>query len=126
MGSLSKDPEKVLREAAELYEGFIGKIRAVIAQMNGSRAERKPVSAHMMWEVGELIYELKEKLEGLSLEIDGLYAHLERDLNVKRKWLEKAVIFRRYLPRKNLIPESLNWGRCEKGTRQVAERLRAG
>ena len=126
LGSLSKDPEKVLGEAAELYQRFISKIRAAIVQMNRSRAEHKLVSARMMWEVGELIYGLKAKLEGLSLELDGLYTHLARDLNVKRKWLEKVVIFRRYLPTKNLIPDSLNWGRCEKGTRQVAEKLRAG
>jgi len=67
-----------------------------------------------------------DALAELSLEIDDVYKHLVRDLGAKRKWLEKAIIFRRYLPTQDLIPQSLNWGRCEKGTRRVAERLRDG
>ena len=124
LGSFNKDPERILREAAELYERAIGEIRLVIAGISKSRSERKPVSARTVWEVGERIYELKEKLERLCFQLDGLYVHLARDLNVKRKWLEKAVIFRRYLPRENVIPRALNWGKCEKGTRRVAEKLR--
>jgi len=38
-------------------------------------------------------------------------------LGVKKKWLEKAIIFRRYVDDKNAIPKNLNWGKCEKGTK---------
>ncbi len=127
LGSLNRDPEHVLREAARVYERSIDKIRSVIiVEIKNCRAKHKRVSARTIWEVGERIYELKARLEELSLELDGLYTHLSRDLNVKRKWLEKVVILRRYLPKKDLIPETLNWGRCEKGTRRIAEKLRDG
>lgn len=54
------------------------------------------------------------------------YGHLERDLGVARKWLVKAVIFRRYLPDPDRIPPDLNWGRCSDGTRRKAELLQKG
>jgi hypothetical protein len=108
------DPEAVLRKAAEVYE------------IQTSRADRKLVPARKIWDLGDAIFELKSELEKLSLQIDRLYDHLVRDLGARRKWLEKVIIFRRYLPDEALIPESLNWGRCEKGTRKAAERLRNG
>ena len=35
------------------------------------------------------------------------------------------VTFRRHLPEKELIPESLGWSQCEKQARKVAEELKA-
>jgi hypothetical protein len=58
-----------------------------------------------------------------ALEIEDLYAHLVRDVGAKRKWLEKAIILRRYVPREDMIPADLNWGRIEKGTRRAAEKI---
>ena len=124
--SSERDLEPILKEASQLYEHSIGKMRSAVNEINTFRNERRLLPARRIWKLGNLIFELVENLEKLSLQIDGIYDHLVRELNVKRKWLEKVIIFRRYLPNECAIPESLNWGRCEKGTRRAAEKLRQG
>jgi len=120
------DPEPVLREAARVYERSIEGMRSLMAEMRESRADRRPIPARKIWQLGNAILTLRDGLAELSLQLDGVYRHLVRDLGVKTKWLEKVVIFRRYIPAHDAIPESLNWGRCEKGTRRIAERLSRG
>jgi len=124
--SSDRDPEAVLRKAAEVYQRSTTRMKSLVEEIQASRADRQLVPARKIWNLGDAIFELKRELEKLSLQIDRLYDHLVRDLGAKRKWLEKVIIFRRYLPDEALIPQSLNWGRCEKGTRKAAERLRNG
>jgi hypothetical protein len=124
--STDRNPEAVLRKAAKVYERSTLRMKSLVAEIQACRAERKLVPARKIWHLGDTIFELISQLQELSLEIDRLYDHLVRDLGVKRKWLEKVIIFRRYLPDKEPIPKALNWGCCEKGTRRVAERLRDG
>ena len=124
--SNERQPEVLLRKAAGMYERSITTMRSLTAELQASRAEHKLIPARKIWQLGDCIFQLGDGLAALSLQLDDTYEHLVRDLGVKRKWLEKVVIFRRYLPKESLIPESLNWGRCEKGTRRVAERLRDG
>jgi len=121
-----KDPELTSRKAVKVYENSIIEMRTFIKEIQNFRNDRKPLPAHKIWLLGNTIFELQGNLNKLSLQLDGLYNHLVRDLGVKRKWLEKVIIFRRYLPDENTVPEALNWGRCEKGTRRVAEKLRKG
>jgi hypothetical protein len=121
-----KDPELILRQAEKLYERSVAKMQTLIEEIQATKAKHRSISALKIWELGNAVFKLKDDLEKLSLQLDNVYAHLSRDLGVKRKWLEKVVIFRRYLPSKEFVPKSLNWGRCEKGTRRVAERLRKG
>lgn len=121
---LKKDPELVLQKAAEIYENTILKMYPLVVEIQSYRVNRKPIPARTIWRLGDSIFQLKDELNAFSLQLSDMYGHLVRDLGVKRKWLEKVIIFRRYLPREEFIPESLNWGRCEKGTRRVAEELR--
>jgi len=121
-----RDPEVVLGRAVKIYGKSVQKMRHIVGGMQELRASRKRVPAREMWQLGDVIFQLVEDLRGQSLQLDGVYQHLSRDLQVKRKWLEKAIIFRRYLPDQSVIPQYLNWGSCEKGTRRVAERLRRG
>lgn len=118
------DPEPTLRKAAEVYEHSIAKMRNLVKEIQNFRDNRKLLPARKVWQLGDAIFELQHNLSKLSLQLDSLYDHLVRDLGMKRKWLEKVIIFRRYLPDENAIPQSLNWGRCEKGTRRAAEKLR--
>jgi hypothetical protein len=118
-----RDPEAILHKATKIYERSIIRIRSILVEIKSARANRKPIAARKIWQIGDIIFELRDNLEKLSLQLDGVYVHLVRDLGVKRKWLEKVIILRRYLPIESLVPKSLNWGRCEKGTRRVAERL---
>ncbi len=124
LDSLNGDPEVLLREVGIVYEYYIGVMRSKTANLDSFRKCRIPIPAGQVWDLGDVIFALREDLRRSSFELDGLYRHLARDLGVKQKWLEKVVIFRRYLPSKEYIPDSLNWGRCEKGTRRVAESLR--
>lgn len=122
--SNSNDPEFTLKKAAEVYQRSIAKMRNLIEEIRNFRDNGELLPAREVWQLGDAIFELQYNLNTLSLQLDGLYDHLVRDLGAKRKWLEKVIIFRRYLPEENAIPKSLNWGRCEKGTRQAAEKLR--
>lgn len=124
--SSQTDLAEVLNKASFIYGRSVTKMRSLVAEIDNLRLNHKLVPARKIWQLGDAIFELKDNLEKLSLQIDGLYDHLVRDLRVKRKWLEKVVIFRRYLPSEDIIPELLNWGRCEKGTRRVAESLLKG
>jgi hypothetical protein len=124
--SSNKDPELTLKKAVKIYENSIIKMRTFIKEIHNIRDNRKLLPARKVWQLGDAIFELQGKLNKLSLQLDGLYDHLVRDLGVKRKWLEKVITFRRYLPDEKVIPQSLNWGRFEKGTRRVAEKLRRG
>lgn len=124
--SKDKDPEPALKKAAQLYEYSILRMRSVVTDINTLRNHNSPMPARKIWELGDLIFGLTRGLERLSFQLDGIYDHLVRDLGAKRKWLEKVIILRRYIPDKNIIPESLNWGRFEKGTRRKAEKLRNG
>jgi len=120
----NRDLEPVLKEATQSYEHLIVRMQSEVADINAFRENRRLLPARKIWKLGELIFQLVKSLARLSLQIDGIYDHLVRDLSVKRKWLEKVITFRRYLPNENMIPASLNWGRCEKGTRRAAEKLR--
>jgi hypothetical protein len=124
--SSSENLESLLNQASTLYGSCISKMLASINGITAFRTSRRPVPARKVWELGDLIFELVNELNRLSLQIDGIYDHLERDLNVKRKWLEKVIIFRRYIPEERMIPEHLNWGKCEKGTRRAAEMIQKG
>jgi len=121
-----KEPEILLQKSIKIYENALKKMASIISEIKNSRANRTPISARKIWQLGNVIFKLRDELEKIGLEIDGIYDHLPRDLEVKRKWLEKVIILRRYLPDIKLIPESLSWGRCEKSTRRKAERLRSG
>jgi uncharacterized protein YjiS (DUF1127 family) len=122
--SSDNDLEPALRKAAEVYEHSLIKMRNLVREIQTFRDNHKLLPARKVWQLGDAVFELQDNLNRLSLQLDGLYDHLVRDIGVKRKWLEKVIIFRRYLPDENAIPQSLNWGRCEKGTRRVAEKLR--
>jgi len=124
--SSNDDPESLITRASKLYTSHVFEMRVLVDAISACRHTRHPVAARKIWQLGNLIFRLVEELKQLSLQIDGIYGHLERDLGTKRKWLEKVVIFRRYIPQEAMIPEHLNWGKCEKGTRRVAEMIRKG
>lgn len=124
--SSEKDIDTLLRESECIYRNAINKMKSLINEIQKLRSHRIPLPARKVWQIGNCIFELTENLAKLSLQIDGVYEHLERDLAVKRKWLEKAIILRRYILDEYTIPDTLNWGKCEKGTRQVAIKLQKG
>jgi hypothetical protein len=117
------DPERKLEKASCLYCEHVLRMRKIVYEIRRFRQGTTPIPARRVWQLGDEIHRLIPKLARLSLQIDGLYDHLVRDLDVKRKWLEKIVILRRYIPSRRMIPASSSWGQFEKGTRKAAERL---
>ena len=120
------DLQSLLNKASTIYSNSIPEMVAVINIITAFRNNHNPLPARIIWELGDLIFKLVNRLSQLSLQIDGIYNHLERELNAKRKWLEKVIIFRRYIPEEMMIPKDLNWGKCEKGTRRIAELIQKG
>lgn len=121
-----KDPKELLQEATNIYEDAIGKMTQIVDEIRDARKNRRPVGARQIWQLGDFIFRLRDQLEEIGLQLDSVYEHLARDLEVKSKWLEKVIILRRYLPDKKQLPESLNWGRLEKGTSRKAKQLKSG
>jgi hypothetical protein len=120
------DPEKITKKASFIYESAIKNMIKTISDIRVSRETHKLIAARDVWSIGDTIFSLVYNLKKIGLQIDGVYDHLIRDVGEKKKWLEKAITLRRYLPEIKLIPKTLNWGRLEKGTRKKVERLKAG
>ena len=124
ISSLGKNPERIIDKGSKIYGSSLKKMRTLLANVKSvKKGKRRLVLAKDIWLLGDAIFELKSKLANESLELNDLYSHLVRDLQVKRKWLEKVIIFRRYVSKMTLIPKSVNWGRFEKGTKRVSEML---
>jgi len=120
------DIASLIGKAAKTYGRIIKKMRATMDQIEAARLQRRLVPARKVWRLGQQIYELRDAMKYQGIEIDGLYTHLVRDLGVKRKWLQKVVILRRYVSDWRSIPTDMNWGRLEKGTRRKAQKLSMG
>lgn len=115
-----QEHEKKFSKAEKIYGRSIKKMLAIVNEMNNYKQKHRRLPAQTVWELGDTIFELQNNLNGLSLQIDGLYHHLVRDLDLKRKWLEKVIIFRRYIKDKKILTKSMNWSKFEKGTKKVA------
>ena len=122
----NRDPQMVLQEAINVYTQAIAKLQSILKELELIKSRRETIPARKIWQIGNVIFKLKDSLEILGLQLDSMYKHLTRDLGVKKKWLEKVIILRRYIENEEIIPQSLNWGRCEKGTRKVAKKISEG
>ena len=123
LSRLRGDPEQVLSKAAKAYESRVRTMRALRTRIEDARRSGQLVRARLVWRLGDAVYKLKEDLAHLSLELDGLYDHLQVALGVKPKWLQKVLSFRRHVPDEKLIPLSLSWGQCSRAPRRTAEQL---
>ena len=126
LDALGEHPEALLRAASETYKNSIGGMRSLLADIDALKTRRIPISARKIWELGDAVLDLISELEQYSMELDGLYDHLVRDLGMKERRWNAIITFRRYLADKGLIPETLGWRRCERYSRQVAESLSKG
>ena len=128
--SLGDHPEASLRAASATYHHHVDTMRSLLNDIERFKTNRIAIPARKMWDLGDSIFQLVDSLAESSLEIDGLYEHLSRDLKLHSGHLgmyrlTRAVTFRRYLPDRTLIPDSLGWRLCEKHVRKTAEQLAA-
>ena len=120
------DSELLLKRAGSQYSESIRLMRGQLEQMKEIKRGRKVIPARRMWEFGDSVFSLVKAMERMSFHVNGLYDHLTRDLEVKRMWLQKVVIFRRYLPNQKSIPVSIPWGRCSASPRKIAKAILQG
>lgn len=123
---LGEHPELLLNEVDGIYAQAVEEMRQFLSEMADMKAKRQPVPARIVWELGDIIFNLSYRLRQASLELDDLYAHLTRDLGVKRMWLEKVVILRRYIERQDTIPETLKWSQLYSAPKKTAMSLLKG
>jgi len=120
------DPHKLSAKASRIYTYSIGRLKKQIEGLNEMRSSNRNIPARSIWEIGDTILKMIEELAKISLQLDDLYGHLMRDVPAKRMWLEKIIIFRRYIPKKALIPLGLNWGKCRGAPKTSALAIVAG
>ena len=125
LARLGDKPEVSLKVACDAYGRAIGAMREVLGDIDQLKSKRIPIPARKMWELGDAVVTLGVELEDCSMELDSINEHLVRDLGINAKRMGTIVTFRRHLPEKELIPESLGWSQCEKQARKVAEKLKS-
>lgn len=125
LARLGDKPEVSLNVACDAYGRAIGAMREVLGDIDQLKSKRIPIPARKMWELGDAVVTLGVELEDCSMELDSINEHLVRDLGINAKRMGTIVTFRRHLPEKELIPESLGWSQCEKQARKVAEKLKS-
>jgi len=123
LSTIEGDLDTIITRATHVYEEALGEMSGLLREREQLISNRKRVPARLIWRIGDVIFRLNDDLAKLNLQIDDTYRHLTRDLELKRKWLEKVVILRRYIPQIDLIPDTATWGAFEKGTRRKAQSL---
>lgn len=114
------DTEHLLNDIANLYATYISAMKIRVEIINSLRQQNKRVMARSIWHLGDDVFRLIDELKSRHVQLDSIYEHLVRDLGISRKWLEKVIITRRYIPNIDSIPETMTWGSIEKGTRRKA------
>ena len=122
---LGEKPEVSLHVACDAYGRAISSMREVLGDIDQLKSKRIPIPARKMWELGDAVVNLGVELEDHYMELDSINDHLVRDLGINSKRMGTIVTFRRHLPEKDLIPETLGWSQCEKQARKVAEMLKS-
>jgi len=114
--------DRLVAKAEKKYSYYVSKMTQLLIKIEEKKKSKVLLPASYVWELGNLIFNLRDDLAKLSLEIDNLYFHICRDLNINRKRLEKMIILRRYVPNKQLL-KGLNWGLFEKGTKKKVQEI---
>lgn len=123
INNISIDINNLLKDATNIYSNVILKMRSIL-ELNKKRIkENKIIQASSMWAFGNLIIKLVNELKGLNFETENLYGHLIRDLNVKTTTIKQSIIFRRYVPKQEYIPEDLKWSDVRDHPRRYALKL---
>jgi hypothetical protein len=110
----------ILDKAVKYYENFLDEAHKCISDIEINKSHKVPIKARTIWELGNAIFRLTNKLDELGLKLDRIYEHLSRDLGKNHKWFEKVIIFRRYVKKSDVISQSLNWKDFKKSTKKKA------
>ena len=109
-------PENInvlLKNAADSYNDSILKMKFIVKENIKLRKSKMQVPARLMWDFGNEIFNLIDKLGEINFRFGNLYQSLIRDLSVSDTTLERVITFRRYINDPKLIPENLKWGQLK-------------
>jgi len=123
VNNISVDINNLLKDANSIYCNVILKMRSILELNKKRRKENKIIQASSMWGFGDLIIKLVDELKVINFEIENLYGHLIRDLNVKTTTIKQSIIFRRYIPSREYVPEDLKWSDVRDHPRRYALKL---
>lgn len=112
--------EKLASNASRIYQKGIQLLKLILNKINIDKIENKSAHAKYMWQFGDTVYKIKNHLGVLGLEVDDMYAHITRDVVVKKRWLQKVIIFRRYISDGSIIPKNSRWTYFEENTKKKA------
>lgn len=115
--------EKQLVEISSIYTSSIASMIKSIKTLQTEKKKEHTMEAATVWDLGNIIFSLIDDLHNFGFEIDNVYDHITQELEIKRKWLEKVIILRRYLPYKLPILSNYTWSYFEKGTKKKAEAI---
>jgi len=115
-----------LKGIARIYKKKIIELKNMLKIIELNKSQKIALSSLLMWDFGDKILSLVDSINSKNFEIDNLYEHLIRDLDRKRMWLEKVIIFRRNLPNRQLIPHDLKWSVCRDAPKKSAESILNG
>lgn len=124
--SIESNLEVSLKKASSKYSRSIRLMRKHLEEMHDIKTNRGVIPARKVWKLGDCIFSLVKDMEQMSFCINGLYDHLIRELEVKRMWIKKVIIFRRYIQDQKSIPRLLPWGRCSSSPRKTAKAILNG
>jgi len=115
-----------LKGISRIYKKKIIELKNMLKQIELKKTQKIALPSLFMWDFGDKILSLVDAINSKKFEIDNLYEHLIRDLDRKRGWLEKVIIFRRSLPNRKLIPHDLKWSVCRDAPKKSAELILNG
>ena len=124
--SNNKTLDELLNWAAKIYTIAIKKLKILIKKKEKIKTEKILVPALLIWNFGDIIIKLVNKLLIKNLEIEDLYKHLERDLKVSRSTVANAVTFRRYISNRKILPLGLSWSSVKGKPKKFALELLDG
>lgn len=119
-----EDIDAISYELAKIYEDGIKNLKELLNIRKEMLLKKQRIPAVFIWDIGDQIFRINNQINSTGFQIDDYYSHLERDLGISRKWLEKVIILRRYINDKNTLPQGLSWGYFEKGTKHKAIKLK--
>ena len=121
--NISETINSQLKMATEIYLSSIERMNLIFKKNTELRQQKKHVPARLMWQFGDEIFSLINKLNDLGFRWDNLYESLIRDLKVSYTTIKRVIMFRKHVNNINLIPENINWGALKDSPKKYLNNL---
>jgi len=121
--NISENMDDLLIQASKIYSLSIRRMRMILKEKEEKRKSSRRVPAVLVWDLGDAVIRLVKRLSLNNLELEDLYGHLVRDLKISKSTIAKAIILRRYILERKLLPPTLNWGAFSNSPKRFALKL---